>query len=382
MGICDEATRRAAWWTGIIEPDDPYAHALRLALGDERARRWAQAPEPGPLPDSLTGPGRDWAGAWARWHPRCSGWDVDAELEGAERRGIRVVARDDPEWPEALDLLGAHAPAALWVRGRIPRRPSVSIVGARAATQAGIRTARDLAFELSDRGRVVVSGGAFGIDIAAHRGALDAGAPTVAVMAGGLANPYPKAHVDDFTRIVDSGGALVSEVPPSWRPAAWRFLGRNRVIAAWGAGTVVVEAGERSGALATARRALDLGRPVGAVPGPLSSHASKGCHALMRNGAELIRDADDVVEMIDPIGAGAQGALFSSPVEEDHGAHALEAGQRRVWEALPVRARAGLSALARSSGLSEREVLVALAGLELAGWVVSDSSGWRRRRVA
>ena len=148
-------------------------------------------------------------------------------------------------------------------------------------------------------------------------------------MAGGLSKPYPLAHEEDFARIIAEGGALISECPSSWRPAKWRFLSRNRIIAALSPVTVVVEASIRSGALATARRAMELGREVGAMPGPLSSSSSEGCHELIRNSATLIRDAQDVLELLEPFTLGGQGTLFGAPVMRDRGVDALNPIPRR-----------------------------------------------------
>lgn len=367
-----------AWWTCVAEPADPHAAALIAALGPAQARQWAEAARPGPLPAELEGPGRLWGEAHARWAPRVSGARVEDELEELEDLGGRFITPSHPEWPTVLDDLGAQRPLGLWVLGAPPTR-SASIVGARAATAAGERNAFDLAAALAEAGVATCSGGAFGIDIAAHRGCRAAGGPTLAVMAGGLGHPYPSAHRDEFARILAEGGALVSESPTSWRPAKWRFLTRNRIIAAWSPVTVVVEASKRSGALATARRAMELGREVAAMPGPLSSGASEGCHELIRNSATLVRDAEDVLELLDPFSADGQGVLFGSPVAQDQGADALAPAPRRVFEALPKRSSARLTGIARAAGLAESEVLRALAELELAGLVVSDTRGWARR---
>ncbi len=370
----------AAWWCCVVEPEDLHAAALRAGLGDEEAIAWAGADAPGPLPPVLAGRGRRWAEVWERWRPRVLEARPRAELEALESLGGRFLLPGDEGWPDALDALGPAAPIGLWVLGRLPDAPPVALVGARAATSAGERTAFDLGAGLAERGVPVLSGGAFGIDAAAHRGALAASGATLAVMAGGVGNPYPAAHGDLFKKMLERGGALVSEVPTSWRPAKWRFLGRNRLLAAWAGATVVVEASARSGALATARRALDLGRPVGAVPGPVTSSASIGCHDLIRNGAILVRDVGEVLELVGPL-EGSQAVLFGEPVVPDRGADALDPIARRVWEALPQRSSTTLARLSRAAGLGEREVLAALAGLELAGLVASDSRGWARRRL-
>ncbi|WP_022868414.1 DNA-processing protein DprA [Schaalia vaccimaxillae] len=378
----DDNTHRlnALWWNGVTEPDDVSACALRMAMGDQEAKRWVLADQPGPVPQPLNEAQVRWQEVWARWKPRADIWQPQVELERAHECGIRFIIASDEDWPAALDDLEIHAPTGLWVQGPLHAHRPVSIVGARAATQSGYRHAQDTACEVSEKGWTVVSGGAFGIDIAAHQGALAAQAPTIAIMAGGLLNRYPQAHIEHFEHILALGGALVSEVPPSWRPAKWRFLGRNRLIAAWGVGTLVVEAGMRSGALATARRALELGRPVGAMPGPLTSPASEGCHELVRNGATLIRGSEDLIEMCDPIAVNDQGVLFGAPVGPDRGSDSLPPNLRRVWEALPARSASGLKNICRAAGMGHREVLTALAELELRSMVESSTAGWRRRR--
>lgn len=373
---------RAAWWCGVVEPGDGHAHVLRAELGEEEAHAWVLSSSPGTLPARLVaapGAQASWSSAWERWHPRALAVDAIRDLQELDALGGHLSIPGDPDWPGSLDALGTNAPHALWVLGGLSRGPRVALVGARAATHYGEAVAGDLALELAERGVDIVSGGAFGIDAAAHRGALAASAGrTTSVMAGGVGKPYPQAHADLLAR-VGARGAVVSEVPPSWRPAKWRFLGRNRVIAALADATVVVEASMRSGALATARHAMDLGRDVGAVPGPLTSGASQGCHELIRAGATLVRGSSDVAEMLRAIGAGPLPDLFGAPVEEDRGTDRLPAEQRRVWEALPARAGAATENLVRASGLPEKVVLSALARLQMAGLVGPHPAGWARR---
>lgn len=378
----DARHREAAWWCAVVEPGDAHAHVLREALGDAAARAWATAPSPGSLPEELgLGPRlhASWVAAWERWHPRALAADPRADLEELASLGGHLSVPGDADWPEELAALVTRAPHALWVLGTMPSTPRVAVVGARAATHYGESVAGDLALELAEHGVDLVSGGAFGIDAAVHRGALALqGGHTTAVMAGGVARPYPQAHAELLAQVARHG-ALVSEVPPSWRPAKWRFLGRNRVIAALSHVTVVVEASTRSGALATARHAMDLGRDVGAVPGPLTSGSSRGCHELIRAGATLVRGSADVVEMLRAIGAGPLPGLFGAPVEDDIGTDGLPPEQRRVWEALPARAGAATENLVRASGLPESTVLRALAHLQVAGLAGPHPAGWSRR---
>lgn len=374
----------AAWWSAIIEPGDVHAHALRHGLGEDEAYQWVMADRPGPLPSHIAGDKArqdSWQQAWERWRPRALQARPDEDLGILEGLGGHLLIPDMSQWPHGMSRLGAEEPVTLWVLGRLPEQSSVALVGARAATQYGTRIASDIACDLAQDGISIVSGGAYGIDVAAHCGALAANAPTVAVMAGGVAELYPKAHEQVFARILASGGAIISESPPNWRPAKWRFLARNRIIAALSDAAVVVEAGRRSGALATARRAMELGIPVGAVPGPVGVEMAAGSNELIRNGATLIRHARDILELMGPITSTLSEELFGAPVARDEGVEALPPAQRRVWEALPQRSNASLERLTRASGLSQREVLAALAGLELAGWVTSNASGWARRAL-
>lgn len=376
----------AAWWSSVIEPGDVYAHALRLALGDDEAIAWVCADTPGSLPLALErtaqGIPRDWETVWKRWHPRAVVADPAGDLEWIERVGGQLLIPSDSKWPEALNDLEHERPVCLWVRGHLLDRPTVAIVGSRACTRVGEKTAADMGYELASKGMCVVSGGAFGIDIAAHRGALASPpGPTIAVMAGGLERPYPVAHRQLFDEIVShEAGALMSEVPPRWRPARWRFLTRNRVIAALAQATIVVEADQRSGALATARRAMELGRHVGAIPGPVTSAMSRGCHRLIREGGTLIRDSADVIEMVSTLdlNIGNTEPLFDQPQSPDHGIDALPCHQRRVWEALPGRAASSVDAITVTAGMSIEDVMSALGALELAGLAAHTHGRWKR----
>jgi DNA processing protein len=232
--------------------------------------------------------------------------DPYRDLDAIAKRGGRLVCPGDAEWPAALDDLGDGRPLCLWVRG--PARldhvaaRSVAIVGSRAATPYGNRVAEELAVDLGDRGWATVSGGAYGIDAAAHRGSLDAGATTVAALACGVDVSYPSGNRALFERIAE-GGLLVSEWAPGASPTRLRFLWRNRVIAALGRGTVVVEMGHRSGARRTCSEAARLGRYVMAVPGPVTSAVSVGCHALLRTReADVVTSARDVLELVSRLG--------------------------------------------------------------------------------
>ena len=238
-----------------------------------------------------------------------------------------------------------------------------------------------MAYDLTSWGAVVVSGGAFGIDAAAHRGALRAG-PTLSVSAGGVDRLYPAANTGLLRAVIDSG-ALVAEVPPGCQPGRHRFLTRNRLIAAMSGATVVAEAAWRSGALSTARHARDLGRGLGAVPGPVTSMESVGCHRLLRGGAVCVTDAEDALELVAPLGSvDPEASRAAAPGNAGSGLlDGLTGDAAVVLDALPARATATVEALARSAGRSESEVVSALGLLELSGRVERDGMRWRRRAV-
>lgn len=312
------------------------------------------------------------------YRARLDAADPDADLDVASRCGARLVVPGDHEWPAQLDDLGAARPLLLWVSGApdlagLTRR-AVAVVGARACTSYGEGVAADLAAGLGDRGWTVVSGGAYGIDAAAHRGAMAVDGATVAVLACGVDIAYPAAH-ERLLAAIRSDGAVVSELPPGARPTRGRFLHRNRVIAALGRGTVVVEAAIRSGARNTASHADALSRPVMAVPGPVTSAASAGCHELVRAaGAALVTDAADVVDIVGDLGAEASPERRGERRAHDD----LDATTLRVLEALPLRRYAAPDAVGRVAGLDAPTVLRALATLAAAGWAVSKEGAWRR----
>jgi DNA processing protein len=311
-----------------------------------------------------------------------------ADLELLDSRGGRLITPDSDEWPLlAFAAFGAAEvrprggpPMVLWALGperldAVPQR-AAAVVGTRAATAYGEQVAGDLAAGLAEHEVAVVSGGAYGIDGAAHRAALTCDGITVAVLAGGLDIPYPAGHSALLHRI-GQHGLLFTEYPPGVRPARHRFLTRNRLVAAVAGAAVVVEAGLRSGAANTAAWARALGRVVAAVPGPVTSSASAGCHALLRNGAELVTRADDVVELVGRIGELAP--------EEPRPATALDAlgeAERQVYEALPGRGAATVDEIAVSSGLVPEQVLGPLAMLEVAGLARRDDGRWRIARAA
>jgi DNA processing protein len=307
------------------------------------------------------------------------------DLELLVRRGGRLVTPDCDEWPTlAFAAFGGDAAAAkpqgrpplvLWALG--PARldetfqRAAAVVGTRAATSYGEHVAADLAAGLAERDVTVVSGGAYGIDGAAHRAALASDGVTVAVLAGGIDIPYPAGHSALLHRI-GSDGLLVTEYPPGVRPARYRFLTRNRLVAAFAGAAVVVEAGLRSGAANTAAWARALGRVVGAVPGPVTSSASTGCHALLRAGAEVITRAEDIVELV-----GRIGELAPDEARPATALDGLADEERRVYEALPGRGAATVDEIAVAAALEPARTLAPLAMLEIAGLVERDGGGWR-----
>jgi DNA processing protein len=305
----------------------------------------------------------------------------ERDLETIARFGGRLVTPEDDEWPPGLEDLGAESPLCLWVRGEEPLPtigPSAAVVGSRDATGYGLSVSGDIARGLADVGVTVVSGGAYGIDGQAHRAALTSSGPsvpTVAVLAGGVDRYYPSGH-EDLLREVARRGHLISELPPGASPSKHRFLKRNRLIAAMSVVTVVVEARWRSGALSTARRAVELGRHVAAVPGSVYSANSAGCHRLLRDGATCVTDAKEVFELIAPAGEG----LAEEPASPARPHDGLSLVDLMVLEALPVRRGSEVEQLAVVAGLSEAEVRSGLGRLSLLGLAERTEGGWRRVR--
>ena len=304
---------------------------------------------------------------------------ADHVLSAAERCGARVVVAGDRQWPSQLSDLGVAMPLALWVIGagdlRLLALRSIAVVGARAATAYGLSVAEAFAAGLVTAEWTVVSGGAYGIDAAAHHGALSAGGATICVLAGGVDVPYPRGHQALLARIADEG-LLVSQSPPGTAPQRHRFLTRNHMIAALTRATVVVEAALRSGTTATANAAFALNRPVLAVPGSVHSAASAGCHVLIRDrGAVLATRVEDVLELVSPVGQGpAPLSTPMLPLDDLLESHA------RVLDAFPARGVIDLEGLCLQVGLPTPQVLAAVGALQARGLVNVDPRGWRLRR--
>ncbi|MET8045354.1 DNA-processing protein DprA [Micromonospora sp. NPDC005215] len=312
-------------------------------------------------------------------------------LDRADRLGARLVTPDDEEWPARVAGLSTlrlpdvtrrvdgetAPPLCFWVRGGWPLGEaldrSVAVVGARAATGYGQHVATELGYGLAERDWTVVSGGAFGIDAAAHRGALNADGLTVAVLACGLDRPYPMGNAALFDRIADTG-LLVSEWPPGAEPLRPRFLIRNRVIAGGTLGTVVVEASARSGATQTARRAIYTNRVAMVVPGPVTSAMSVGAHELLREfpKARLVTGVAHVLEEVGRIGTDL-APLARGPQRPSD---ALDDEARSLLEALPRRRAMGVDRLAARAGVDVRTALRKLSLLEELSMVVRRDDGY------
>jgi DNA processing protein len=284
--------------------------------------------------------------------------ECEAELERIAAAGARLVTLDDAEYPLALRQL-RDAPLYVIAKGEpLLTAPALAIVGARRATDYGLEAARALAAGLADAGITVVSGLARGIDGAAHEGALAARGRTVAVLGSGIAVVYPSEHGDLAGRIV-AEGTLLSEHPVGTAPLPAHFPARNRIIAGMTQGTIVIEAAPRSGSLITARLANDLGREVFAVPGRIDSPLSSGAHLLIRSGATLVRDVDDVLEQVTP-------ALRSRAGESQSAHSVVDEAAARVLGLLG-RGPATADELIRESGRPAAEIVAKLLDLELAG---------------
>ncbi|WP_406399324.1 DNA-processing protein DprA [Streptomyces sp. NBC_00879] len=361
--------------TRVIEP------------GDEHGGRWLREFGAQGLMARLTAAEHEDAGltgATARrlagYRIRAAGADPDRDLASVAAVGGRFICPGDQEWPTQLDDLGDARPIGLWVRGRADLRKwalrSVAVVGARACTPYGAHMAATLGSGLAERGWVVVSGAAYGVDGSAHRGVLAAGGATVAVLACGVDVVYPRGHAELIGRIAEQG-LVIGELPPGDHPTPSRFVLRNRVIAALTRGTVVVEAEYRSGSLVTARSAQKLGRYTMGVPGPATSGLSAGVHELLRGEGVLVTDAAEVAELVGDIGDLApdrRGPVLPRDL--------LDPVSARVLEAMPARGAADGGRLARAAGTTTDETLGRLYELHSLGFVERHGDGWHLTRSA
>jgi len=367
-GDPEEVTARVAW-TCIIEPGDRVAATIVATYGAVDALRIvASEDRSSEVESALTDPKAldEFRRALLRWRPRLTQSAVDTAIAQAPRFDTRLVLPGTTEWPRGFDDLDGHVPIALWVRGTrealLTLDRSIALVGARAATGYGEHVTMEASAGLVDRGYTIVSGAAYGIDGMAHRAALASKGTTIAFLAGGLDRFYPSGHEALLTRIIETG-AVASEVPCGSLPNRWRFLQRNRCIAASSRATVVLEAGWRSGSLNTAGHAVSIGRPLGAVPGPVTSAASAGCHRLMREyTATVVTNADEMAEL----------APLEGPDPTTEEALLLDALSPRV-------PRSALEA-AQRAGLSQHTAQALLGALELEGRVIERGErGWVRR---
>jgi DNA processing protein len=391
----DTERRSRAALSRLMEPQDAAGlalvqvagavDALRIATGQLLAGPELECEITALLSDG--GSATSWAGMAAslkRWQPRIPDLAPERDLSTMARLGGRLIIPSDELWPAQLADLGIQEPICLWWRGQEQQLPgaatSIALVGSRDSTSYGAAVTGDIAYSLAQRGFTVVSGGAYGIDAHAHRAAL-AGAsdavPTIAVMAGGVDRFYPSGN-EDLLRAVCNQGAVLAEVPPGSAPTRYRFLQRNRIIAALSAVTVVVEARWRSGALNTAHHAETLGRAVGAVPGSVHSANSAGCHRLLRDGgAVCVTDAAEVAEL-----AGPSGSALPDP---RHGQVAVQDGLTLedliLLDALPLRSTTSVEKLSVVAGLGQESVRAGLGRLGLLGLAVSERGGWKRGKA-
>jgi DNA processing protein len=416
--LTEESYARAAL-TYLAEPADRWLNGLISAHGAARtleAIRSGRLPDPSgdfPIPPFTL---RTLQRSLERWRVRLDELPTPDAVTAFRASGIRLICPGDPEWPEQLADLGLDQPYALWLRGTADLRfnclRSVAVVGSRAATAYGCYVAAEFAASVAARGWAVVSGGAFGVDASAHRGALGADGVTVAVLACGVDVPYPVGHTELFEAVA-AQGVIVSEWPPGRTVSRLRFLVRNRVIAALATGTLVVEAGERSGAVNTARHARDLGRRLMAVPGPVTSDQSAGCHRIIRDWqGTLVTTAAEVIEHLSPVGAtlepthapaatdpadragSAEPASPTGPADParprsgrtrrirpalDLDAMDLETTQ--VLDAMPARGGMATTRIAQRAGLAPTTAVRCLAALAASGFVERCDEGWRLSRA-
>jgi DNA processing protein len=359
--LAEPGDESLAYWVGRLG-----AHGLLLEL-----RGGAQSKE---LPDS--------------WRARLEAVQPERDLESIAALGGRFICPGDDEWPASLAALATcgldhrgGVPVGLWVRGgpspAAATVKSVAIVGSRAATSYGEYVAAEWAADLGEQGFTVVSGAAYGIDGAAHRGCLAAGGLTIAVLANGLDLDYPSGHRALLHRIAEEG-LIVSELPLGARPSRHRFLARNRMIAGLAKGTVVVEAALRSGATNTVSWTNEIDRPAMGVPGPITSAASAGVHQMIRETkAAFVTSPADVVEMLSPIGEGLSPHRSGEVCNRD----LLAPRTAKVLEVVPSARAVGVATIASRAGLAMDQTLVDLGSLLLTGHVERSGSGWRLSRA-
>lgn len=373
-----------AVWSLITEPGDTFAAALISSLGPKAAleceinrvsaKKYASLLESAGYEDKAGDRFKNLESllpdARERWQPRLKLSNVESMLNVARLSKAKLLTPDSKLWPEQLGDLNLGVPHCLWARGDqkniVAANLSMAIVGSRMATSYGEWVTTEIVSAAAAEQVSVISGGAYGIDAMAHRSALALGIPTIAIMAGGVDRLYPSGNSELLRRVIGEG-LLISEQAPGSNPTKWRFLQRNRLIAALASATVVVEAGKRSGAINTAHHAAELHRPLGVIPGPINSPASVGCHNLIRENPEsLITSSQDAIALV--TGNWAPESFDDKPIGPLE-TRALDAmGRNHIQE----------SEIATRAGLTVRELITALGRLQLLGLVAQGDRGWRK----
>ncbi len=378
-----EAFSRAVW-SLITEPGDSFAAALLSTLGAKTAlisevnrishRKYVDLIKSAGFSDDSGERFKNFErllqDARERWHPRLKLSGVESMLSSARQYKAKIVIPSDKLWPDQLGDLKLGIPHCLWLRGSekllASSTRSLSIVGSRMATTYGQWVTTEIVSAASTENLSVISGGAYGIDAVSHRAALAMNMPTIAIMAGGVDRLYPSGNSELLSRVIRDG-MLLSEQAPGSNPTKWRFLQRNRLIAALGSATIVVEAGKRSGAINTAHHAVELNRPLGVVPGQISSLSSQGCHNLIRdNQGSIMVSAQDAIRLVT--------GTWEPELFEDLPIGSLET---RTLDAMS-RNQISEPDIATRAGLTVRELITALGRLQLLGLVAQGDRGWRK----
>lgn len=372
-----------AVWSLITEPGDTFAGAIIGCLGAKHAlaaelnqsdvksyiAKLKQNGIDGESEGRFKNLGAVLADARARWQPRLKLQQVENMLNIAKTYKAQLITPESEYWPTGFEVLKSGQPHCLWIRGQLKTLQranySLAVVGSRMATSYGQWVTTEIISAAAMENIAIISGGAYGIDAVAHQSALALGLPTVAIMAGGVDRLYPSGNSELLSRVIHDG-AVVAEQAPGGNPTRWRFLQRNRLIAAMSNATVVVEAGKRSGAINTANHAEEFSRPLAVVPGPISSPASAGCNDLIRHDkTRVVRSVSDVIELVT---GRAEPELFEE---------SLGALETRALDAMTGRA-ANESSIAMKAGLTARELITALGQLQLLGLVAQGDRGWRK----
>lgn len=388
----------AMMWARLAEPGDRAAGTVVSHLGLTRSIDWLTAHYAGSQDATLVGllddMGIDHPSQrkklgehLARWQLRWADLDVDQEEKAARILGARIITRGHDLWPTALDDLMEESPFCLWALGNPDLRDfaegGISIVGARAASAYGEHVTANLVSELVSQGHPILSGGAYGIDAVAHRAALASHGITAAVMAGGIDQLYPAGNTNLLRNVIAQDGTVLTELPPGSVPSRVRFLRRNRLIAALTKVTVVVEAAWRSGTLSTANHAFEIGRAVGAVPGPVTSVQSAGCHRLLKeSAAQCVTDAQDIIELagfnVRSQGTGTELARQGELEFGDRLTDSLNPIEKLVFDVLSPRTLRTLDEVATRSGVTMGEAMAAVAQLESRKVIERVGYKWRR----